>query len=337
MSTRTSINVLRCALKNDQIVFIDSNYNGKQIIFQYGISIKENEKLNGILPNTYTNIYFYNYQMINPDGTISNFDTLIGTYYLLCETNLIGIQVIHLCQITSGNKLKMYSRYEGNTYSYLNILNKMVRIKINYDGEFSYANQQIFQSCYLPDIDMQPIEIINKYPIKMLNIPSIIDNNFEQEINFISNKINTDIYSIVYLDSDMTIAVNITNINNRYYLTFPQDIIFNNITQIYTKNINWLKKSLQINKKIKDLILLDPELDSYIDKKTFISTENIVYNILISKISKDKTNYKYKLVDNSIYNFTSSGKYTINNLWTLISSIDTNNNIITTNNFIAVL
>ena len=333
MSFGTSINVIRCTLKNDQLVFIDNKHNGKDIIFKYGLSITENEKINGILPNTYTNIYFYNYRMINQNGTINNFDTLIGTYYLLYETNYTTIiSRIYLCQIKSGNKIKLYTNFINTPHLNSFLLNKLIKIKINYDGEFSYANQQIVQARYLPDIDMQPIEIINGYSIKFNSIVSLTNNKFEQKILFTGNNINTNIYSKVYLDSNCTIEVEIIQRTTEYYL-ISQNIISNNITKIYTKNINWLIKSMQVNKNFKDLNLSDSKLDFYINTK-ISNTEDIVQNILISKINKNDTKYKYKLLDNSTYNLNSMQKYKVNNNTTPITSIDVNNNIIICDYFI---
>ena len=88
MPDKTLIEVIRCVLKNDELVFITNKQNNKKIIFNYGVSIDENEKVNGIIKSEYKNVYFYNYRMINSDGYINNFDTLIGTYFLISEKGI---------------------------------------------------------------------------------------------------------------------------------------------------------------------------------------------------------------------------------------------------------
>ena len=60
----------------------NNNLYLNKILFTYGNSIESNEKVNNI-NDVYTSIYFYNSYQINSDGTINNFDTLIGSYHLV--------------------------------------------------------------------------------------------------------------------------------------------------------------------------------------------------------------------------------------------------------------
>ena len=60
--------------------------------------------------------------------------------------------------------------------------------------------------------------------------------------------------------------------------------IMHNVNIIYTKNINYLVKSLQVNKQLnQNKKLNDNSLEFYINTK-IINTEDIVQNILLSKI-----------------------------------------------------
>ena len=333
--SNTSIEVIRCALKNDQLVFIEKIRNTKPIIFKYGVSISQNETDNKIDSTIYTNIYFYNYRMLNPDGTINNFDTLIGTYYLLCETNNTDLQRIHLLKIKDGNKIKMYTNPLVLS-KYLYTISKLVSIKINVNGNFIYDDNQIAQVTKIPNNYTQPIDIIKQY---FINFNGIIrydttTNIYSQDIVFtnITNKIDTDIYNHVYIDSNLSKTYSIQFNTDKY--TLYSDTYINNINIIYTKNTNYLVSSLQKTKTIdSQKKLSDNTLNFYIDTK-ILNTEQIVQNILISKISSEKPVYKYKLIDNSNLILESTVDYKVQDLFITVTDFDNNSNTITTVNFI---
>ena len=337
MPDGTLINVVRCALKNDELIFITTKQNNKKIVFKYGISIAENERLNfiGGAVLGYKNVYFYNYRMINSDGYISNFDTLIGTYFLISEKLPGIIMRIYLGQIKPGNIIKNYTEYNfPNSYSYN--LSKLIGIKSHFNGEFSYTNQQIVVSELLSDKNMSPIIISKKYQIKFKGITENDNGNYKHEIKFISTIVETNIYDIVYLDENFTLPVNIVKIIvsnvNRYYLLYNK-ILSNNIIFIYTKNTNFVLSSLQANKKFKNKNLNDDSLDFYINTQ-ILNREDYVQNLLILKISQDDYKYKFKLVDGLTTILEIENKNTINTTYSTIKSIDNNNNIITTEYFI---
>ena len=101
--------------------------------------------------------------MLNADGTINNFDTLAGTYFLLCEKNTNDIQRIHLCKIKEGNKIKIYTEMESVS-SNSETLSKLIWLKINENGTFLYGINQIAQVVPIATNYNHPIEIIIKYP-----------------------------------------------------------------------------------------------------------------------------------------------------------------------------
>ncbi len=333
MKIGTEIEVIRCALKNDELIFIDSTINNKKIKFKYGVSILENEKANNI-NGDYQNVYFYKYCMINSDGLISNFDTLIGTYYLHCERDNITIQRIYLSKIKNGNRIKTYSSilFPWNSHT----LSKFVSIKLHYSGEFSYNFSQIIQAKNDMEINMREILMLNMYEIKFKNIYQIINNEYYQEIIFINpnKKVNTNIYQKVYLDENLLKEIKII-LNNSSYFLVTSNILPNNITKIYTKNTNYLVKSKQTTKNFKKYNLSDSSLDYYINTK-ILDTEDYVQTINLSKVDENSTKYKYKLLDNTNYIFTTGEKYAINSLTAVVQNIDTNNYTFTTTNPIDV-
>ena len=327
----TYIEVIRCALKNDQLIFIEKTRNAKPIMFKYGESIENNEIENQIDSTKYTNIYFYNYRMINSDGTISNFDTLIGTYFLLCEKSNFDVQRIHLFKIKDGNKIKMYTKPLFLS-SYLYTLSKLISIKINENGNFVYCDNQIVQVNKIPNNNKQSIEIIKQYFITFSDELRKIDNKYYQDIIFKDNSVDTSIYNQVYTDTNLLNTYIIIKDNNKY--TLQSDTYINNINIIYTKNINYLVQSLQQTKEIKsDKSLNDNLLDLYINTKV-LNTEEIVQNILISKINPDKPEYKFKLIDDSILILNTTENYKIKDLYLPVTDFDNSNNILSTKNFI---
>lgn len=333
MPVGTKIEVLRCALINDELVFMDKTINNKKIIFKYGVSVSQNEQDNDIITNGYQNIYFYNYFMINQDGTISNFDTLTGTYYLHCERDNVTIQRIYLCKIRNGNKIKFYADIL-NPWNNSHHLSKMICIKLHYTGEYTYRFEQIIQTKNLSDINLQPILIFNSYLIKFKNLPQKINGEFHQEIIFTKNIVDINIYKIVYLDENFMLDVRIIKNNLKYYL-ISTTLLSNDITNIYTKNINYLVKSQQLTKTFKKANLSDTSLDYYINTK-ILDTEDLVQNIFVSKIDKTDTKYKYKLIDGKNYVFTAGEKYSVNSLVSVIQNVDINNYVFTTQNPIDV-
>ena len=335
MPDKTLIEVIRCVLKNDELVFITNKQNNKKIIFNYGVSIDENEKINGIIKNEYKNVYFYNYRMINSDGYINNFDTLIGTYFLIFErSSIASTQRIYLVQIKSGNRIKNYVEYNvPNTFSYN--LSKLVGIKSHFNGEFTYINQQIVVSQVLADKNMNPIVILKKYQIKFKNIPIQENGKFKHEITFTSTTkvVQTDIYDTVYLDEKFTLPVNIIKTivspsENKHYLLYDK-ILSNDITLIYTKNTNFVLSSIQASKKFKDKNLNDDSLDFYINTQ-INNKEDYVQNMLLSKNNPDDFTYKVKLIDGTTTTLDIEAGITIDNVYSTVKSIDNNYNILTT-------
>jgi hypothetical protein len=201
------INVVRYALKNNELVFIQN----KDIVFDYGKFLVDNEVDNKINSVDYTNIYFYNEAQINSDGYFNNFDTIQSTYHLIVEelidnTQGLRIQKVHLAKIIYPNKIKVYGDIDISTSVFY--LDRVIPIKINYFGEFIYTNLSITQSRNLIEQNENKLELIKKYDIRFIGIPIITNNLYKQQIEFISSEIiDYILHTTVYTDSNLTLSV----------------------------------------------------------------------------------------------------------------------------------
>lgn len=322
-----NIEVIRYALKNDKLIFVQKIFNNQPIIFKYGRTITENQKLVGLDPNNeYTNIYCYNYKILNNDGTISNHDTLIGSYQILIEESS-DYQKVHLAKIIYPNNLKIYTDISINHYNLS--FSKIIGCMINKNNEFIYNNLKIYETRNLLEINDKKVEIIKKYDIRLIGTPEIIDNKFKQEIQFIGNIINEFIYDKIYLEENDNINyLLITTLSPKKYFIISNNYLSNNIKTIYTKNINWINSATKQNRTKKDKLLNDNTIESYIDTH-IVNQELLTQNIIISRVTFDSLQYYYKLVDGSTnFSFNQNESYKIFRIYQNILDFNNNNRTI---------
>lgn len=320
----TDINVIRYVLLNDVLLSIQTKVNNKMITFKYGVSIIDNEIANNIVTIApYQSIYFYNNIMIEPNGKVIAPQMTIDSFHLF-SVNSVNQSLVYLTKLIYPNKLKFYIdnvNYLPNSSYYLD---RLYSIKVNYFGEFVYNAQSIIQSINLLENNMNSIQLIKKYTIKLVGTPQITD-KYKQKIQFIDNTIFKDIlYNYIYLDEALTQKYLIVFENNMYYIISSQ-YLGNNITTIYTQLNNFLLSSMMqtATKKVKQLN--DTNLDFYIDTK-IVNEQWLIQNILVSKINQYKLDYKYMNVNSmNTYPLNSNETYNISKDNQLILNINPNN------------
>ena len=321
--------VIRCALKNDELIFIENN----KYYFDHGKSVSDNEKDNNIANSEYQNIYFYNYCFINVDGYFNNFDTLHGSYHLIAEEvfktyeEQQSIQKIHLAKIIFPNKIKIYTNID--TTNNIFYLDRVIPIKINAFGEFIYTNPSIIQSRHLLEKIDNTIQFIKKYDIRFIGIPQIIDNLYHQEIEFINKNhepIDYILHTVVYIDEILSSSCKYLYTNNKYYIVCTY-YLTNDVKYLYTKTTNYILSSNRENITPKNISVNDKTIkNDYVDYDYI--NEYLMQEINISKVYN--LDYKYDLLDSS-KNFILDypEEYRINKINNNIFKINNNNNIIT--------
>ena len=302
----SQIKVIRFALKNDQLIFFTDN-----IIFTYGLDIITNEINNKIIPG-YDNLYFYNYKIIEQSGIINNYNILYNSYHLLIDQD----NLIYLIKIIYPNKVKFYSQFINNNNNKY-YLDNVFRVFINQNNEIFFTLNDIYQLKYLHNSLINNITIIKKYNIKMINILNLNNKLYSQEIIFIGENVDTNIYDKIYIDNNYSIFYNIIYNNNKYYLQ-SNNYISNNITIIYTLTNNYINS------------ILSNITTSKIDINNNILIQPNNYNYITSPINL------YKISDNDYYTnmntITNLNKLYINKIGLTISNVT--NNILTLSNTI---
>lgn len=336
-----NIEVTRFIVKDDLLVLVQTKVNNKQIIFKYGVSIATNESNNKIINNfindkfagtadTYTSVYFYGQFPLNSDGTIDTYDTLIGSYHLICQVNT-DFNRVNLCKIVYPNNLSPYKPF---LYNFLgrSYLGRIMCIKSNFMNEFVYGDMQIVQCKKMAEINNNKIQLIKKYDIRMIGIPeySAINSTFKHEIQFVGpNTFSQELYNTIYLDETLSQSYRIVG-TGPYYIMSPT-YLSNEIKTIYTVLINYIDSATMSTVTKKDKKMAAKEIDYYIDTK-IVNTEAILYNINFSKVSAANNiyNFKYKL-DDKLDNFklNPNENYFIQYISQTISSINNNTNTIT--------
>ena len=327
----TQINIIRYILKNDKLIFIQKYIGDSPIVFEYGKTIKENEINNGITDG-YNSLYFYNYRCLDSDGFITNFDTHINNYHLLIET-WDDFEKVHLVQILGSNKLKMYTdiKVTGLTL----YLDRIIPIKLNKNGEFTYSNPTIIESKTLLDINNNIVNIISQYDIRLNFSPVIIQQNpliFKHNFTFVgTNIIDPLMYNKVYIEepTSTSFAYDFAydNSTQLYSIISPNKILFD-IKTIYTTRINYLQSAQKQNQNKKNKLLDDITLDTTISSSTKI--ELLTQNINISKINPTDNKYFYRLADGSHnFYFNTLDNYDIFYIFQKILDINATNNILT--------
>jgi len=326
------IQVTRYVIEDDKLLLIQTLILNKKIIFTYGVSIEQNEIDNNINDN-YSAIYFYNSYQINSDGTISKFDTLIGSYHLI--TYFENYQnYVHLVKIIFPNKLFFYSTpnvfTSNNNLSYESVLDNLPTININKFGDFTYSNIVITQSRHLLYVNKNECKLIYNYDIITVGAPEIIDNKYNQQITFTTLKIiDTTMYNVIYIDKTSSTSYSFSKIDNKYYI-ISDNYLSNNFNVIYTISLNYIVKlqyeqNIKSNIQINDIAVLHDCIET-----TNINNDILVQNIQLTNID-NTNNYNYKLLNNTndiILNTNET--YKINSFVYDIEQINNSNFVITT-------
>lgn len=286
------IEVIRFAFKDDNLVFFERLHDNQKIIFEYGKPIEENEANNNITGD-YDNVYFYNYKSLNSDGRISNHDTLIGSYHLLLE-EATDFHRVHILKIVYPNKYKIYTDIIPTFYTFY--LGRVIPLIVNKNNDFMYIGLKVNQSKKLLDVNKRRVDIIKQYDIRLRDLPIIVSNNYKQEFVFINNdSIDYNIYNTISIDESGLQEYKLEYSSGKYYIV-SDTYLSNDITKIYTRNINWLDKATfeTVTKKNKDLS--DPKNELYINSRV-LDTEFITFNINLSKINAESLLYQYSIID----------------------------------------
>ena len=295
-------NVIRYALQNDQLIFLE--------VINNFTTISEYESTNNITNDTYTNLYFVNYQLIN--NKLNNYSLLIDNYYLLIDKADIN-DIIYLIKLEDNNKIKFYSdiTITNNTY----YISRILPCKINKNFEYTLTSQKIIQVKQRLENNNNDIYLIYKYNIEFINTieTNIIINDItynyvvQLSILLIDNLININLNRI-YINLEDDIGYNFIIDNNNYYITSTTYIPYNFDT-IYIKIHNFIlnTNNTLTNKLINDNTVLyksndfstiinngDSLLYNYINNNI---NELLTYNIFITK-TNDMT-YTYSLLNNS--------------------------------------
>jgi hypothetical protein len=340
-----SIEVVRYILKDNKVILVQTKLNNNKIIFTYGVSIAINEERNKIKnvfinnkfkdnKDVYESIYFYGNFSLNSNSMINNYDTLLGSYHLICQMNQ-DFNKVNLCKIIYPNNMFAFQPFNYN-YLSKSFLGRIICIKSNFLNEIVYSDFNMVQSKKVLEINNKSIKLIKKYDIRLIGTPTFINNVFNQEIQFIGgNTFSYELYNTIYLDESLTQAYSIitTNINSiLHYYIVSSSYLSNKLKTIYTILTNYLDSATmsQVSKKNKKLA--DNDLDYYIDTK-LVNTEILLFNINFSRISNTNSIYKYKYVlDDKLdhYKLNSNEKYFIQYVNQIASSINNNNNTIIT-------
>ena len=237
--------VIRYILKNNKLIFIQKYDSKNQLItFEYGRTVIENEVTN-LINDNYECIYFYEFSVVNPDGTFNNCDTLIGSWHLHTELYKDKNLTV-LCKIEYPNLIKSYS-YTDNL-NYPDYIDRLIGFKFNIFNEFIYVALSVIQSKNMIETNTNTVEIIKKYDIKLIGLPTVITTTtwtlqssyyYNSSLN-LSSSVQNDVYIIdtnkLYLGTDNQWIQQINGTyNSTLTLTDPaiSNIYINDGNQIY--------------------------------------------------------------------------------------------------------
>jgi hypothetical protein len=245
-------------------------------------------------------IYFTdNYLLDQETGLVEqNISIVHDTWHQLLEISS-DYSFVHLVKIILPNNLKFYSKKNINLNSTF-YLDKLILIHINQKNEFTYGIQNI-QTINTLICRNDPIDLISTYKIKCISYPRIdeITGLFKQQIDFIGNELNIDIYDTIYLSITST-PYKIIMHNNNYYILSNQYL--GNINTIYAKTINYIKSVMASSDWNENLIQHNNNINfttlyNNIEYNVFNIT---LYNINLSNIGSVKNVYTYDNLNNRI-------------------------------------
>lgn len=307
------INLTKYYSKYEMNNFNSNNIVSYQVINKSLLNI--NTKLDNPIPNTINLID--NYVQIDLNKQIIPSSLKIGSYHTILEITESNDTICHLVQIQYPHNLYFYtlSLVVNNTSDYF--LDKIYKIKINFiDFSFVFDNNYFYKKTQLL-YKINTVDVWYKYPIKINGVPIYNNNRFELEILDANQFVNYNIY----LSENATIYYIIEIIDNKFYL-ISDTYLGNNITYIYLKNVNYIKKSYPIVKNFKQNLTnhSDTKLLNYINTSYIVPDEKIPIPVIVTLITSGDY-YKYIILttQNTQYLLNQNTNYAIGDVTVLIS------------------
>lgn len=307
----THINVVRFCLdlKSETLLFIqkykDNNDNNSiPIKFYLSISIEDNEDYNNIklIPNT-KNIYFYENMWLQ-EGYKKTYSLEIGSYHLVySDLSNTKYDTINLVKIISQNKFISSTPIKAGLISF----GKLIDAWHNGNGDYSWGTQKILTGNRLQNIINDTVKLSKSYNINFQGAPQQSSNMYEQKIRFDTiDTIDTNIFSQVYIDENLTMPVDIIYYNSSYYLYF--DTFKSNISKIYTLQENWIVSSTNSNRTLPSS--LDTMLEKYINPITTTTKQGyIISSIDLLQTASSNKDQIYGYRPDTLLDYSKSSQY----------------------------
>ena len=167
----------------------------------------------------------------------NNMLNLIDSYHILLEKTKFNQYISYLCKIKLPNRLFIngtVQSYDSEFY-----IDKIYPIILNIDNTISFKDIRLIKQFILGQIPQNEIIIWKKYDLILNGLVENIDDGFQIEIDIenLPNINENDFYI------DKKTKCKILDISGNYYLQSTE--FFENIDYIYTKTINYLKKSIK--------------------------------------------------------------------------------------------
>ena len=305
-----NINVVRFCLNSETLLFIqkykDNNDNNSiPINFNLSQNISANEDINNIksIPNT-TNIYFYENMWLQ-EGYKKTYTLEIGSYHLVySDLSNTKYDTINLVKIISQNKFIncTLTPIKAGLISF----GKLIDAWHNGNGDYSWGAQKILTGNRLQNIINDTVKLSKSYNINFKGVPVLLENLYKQEIRFEGTSVDTNIFSQVYLDSNLTIPVKIEYGNSSYYLYF--DTFKSNISIIYTLQENWIVSSTNSNRTLSSS--LDTMLEKYINPITTTTKQGyIISSIDLLQTANSNKDQIYGYRPDTLLDYSKSSQY----------------------------
>ena len=309
------INIIRFCLdsQTETLLFIQKYKNEtistlNSLQFNITYPTETNETNNNItpIPNT-KNIYFYENRWLQPNETFLNltpYTLEIGSYHLLySDLSNIKYDTICLVKIIGQNKFLNCSDVPIKTG--LISFGKLIDAWHNGDGTFSWGTQKILTGNRLQNVINNTVKLSKKYNISFKTIKYNESGLYQQEIRFLEEPVNTNLFNQVYLDAELTMPVNI-----EYEDTVPAYYIYldsfkSNIHVIYTLQENWIVSSNNSNKTLSQPNLQDTTLEKYIDPITINTKKGYMMSLLnLTQTASSNKAQIYGYTPNTLLNYS---------------------------------
>ena len=268
---------------------------------------------------TYTNLYFYNYNLIDINtSSLPIFDLYIDNYYLLVEKDTI-YDIVYLVKLLNDSTFKFYTdfKFEKDNYYFIN---KLIKCTINEYNEFITYDFNLYQEKLYVKENIHKVNLIYKYELIFIGSNKYKNGFYHQAIKIILKNEDASILQMI----------------NKIHIDIEKDIFYN----CYIDNaILYIYSDIYIENNFFDIYI---KIDNYINSANYIQLDNkyelIKYSIKVNNYLNDS--YYYRLVDDTTYdlenieNGRKVGDYFIYKKYTKILKNDINK--IENNNFFTV-